>query len=86
VDDLRFDKLSDGVFKARCRNDYCGLEEILSITARRGKAEIMFSAMFSDFNLLFLGSDILEEVLKSFGEKVVEAVLGKGFKTRVLIK
>ncbi|MEM4353189.1 MAG: hypothetical protein QW470_00360 [Candidatus Caldarchaeum sp.] len=84
ADDLEFSNVADGVFKARCKNRFCRLEEVLEIFLTDKKAEVRFSAMFSDYNLLTMGSDVLEKRLKDFGNRIVERVAGrKGLKTRV---
>ncbi|MEM2236896.1 MAG: hypothetical protein QXR26_01305 [Candidatus Caldarchaeum sp.] len=84
VDDLEFSHVADGVVKARCKNRFCKLEEVLEMFVSDKKAEVRFSAMFSDYNLLTMGSDVLEKRLKDFGNRIVERVAGgKGLKTRV---
>ncbi|MEM1946321.1 MAG: hypothetical protein QXH12_01175 [Candidatus Caldarchaeum sp.] len=84
VDDLEFSQSSNGVVRARCRNRFCRLEEVVEVVMRDKAAEVKFSCMFSDYNLLFMGSDMLEKSLKDFGSKMVRMLSGgKSLKTRV---
>ncbi|MEM1943615.1 MAG: hypothetical protein QXO30_00315 [Candidatus Caldarchaeum sp.] len=84
VDDLTFAKDGDGVVKARCRNEFCRLGEVLSIKLSDNRAEVRFSAMFSTYNLLFMGSDLLEKRLELLSRRVLEAMIPrKSLKTRI---
>ncbi|MEM1937473.1 MAG: hypothetical protein QXX49_05910 [Candidatus Caldarchaeum sp.] len=84
VDDLTFVKDGEGVVKARCRNEFCRLEEVFSLKLSDKRAEIRFSKMFSTYNLLFMGSDLLEKRLELLSRRVLEVVThGKSLKTRI---
>ncbi|MCX8202137.1 MAG: hypothetical protein N3H84_08580 [Candidatus Caldarchaeum sp.] len=80
---LRLSKSND-VDVFRCANEFCGLEKIIEVSISRKGAELKFSPMFSDYNLLFMGRDALEESLKKLGERALENLgVGKGLKRRI---
>lgn len=80
---LRLSKSND-VDVFRCANEFCGLEKIVEVSISRKRVELKFSPMFSDYNLLFMGRDALEESLKRLGERALENLgVGKGLKRRI---
>lgn len=85
--DLLFVKDVGGDLRARCKNSFCRLEELFAVVLSDKMAEVRFSPMFSSFNLLFMGSDALEERLEKLVEQVVGFLSGgKTLKTRISSK
>ena len=84
LDDLRVADEVDGLIRLRCRNSYCELEEVCAVSVSEGVADVRFSRMFSEFNLLFMGRDELTKKLRRLGVKVVKGLFGgKSIKTRI---
>lgn len=84
LEDLRVVDEPGGLVRLRCRSGYCELKEVCTISVSGENADVMFSRMFSEFNLLFMGRDELEKELRVLGAKVVNGLFGeKSIKTRV---
>ncbi len=84
VDELLLSHEQPFIVKARCRNSFCKLAEVFRIVVSDKAAEVRFSAMFSDYNILTMGSDVLEKRLDELARNVIKKIIGgKGLKTRI---
>jgi hypothetical protein len=63
ADDLSFWAV-DGLLHARCRKPHCRLAKTLTVERVKDRAVIRFSKMFTDYNMLFMGRDLLEKSLE----------------------
>lgn len=71
ADDLFFWAV-DGLLHARCRKPYCRLTQTLTIEKAKDQAIIKYSKMFTDYNMLFMGRDLLEKSLEELGRRIAE--------------
>ncbi|MDJ0272720.1 MAG: hypothetical protein QXN23_06365 [Candidatus Caldarchaeum sp.] len=86
LDDLRVADEANGLIRLRCGNGYCELEEVCTVSVSGENADVRFSRMFSEYNLLFMGRDELTKKLRRLGVKVVKDLFGgKSIKTRIKI-
>ncbi len=84
VNDLLLSNEQPTVIKARCKNSFCKLAEVFRIVISNKTAEVRFSVMFGDYNVLTMGSDALEKKLEELARNVVEKVFGgKDLKTSI---
>ncbi|MEM4495571.1 MAG: hypothetical protein QXE96_07250 [Candidatus Caldarchaeum sp.] len=84
MEDLKVADELGGLVRLRCRSGYCELKEVCTVSVSGENADVRFSRMFSEFNLLFMGRDELKKELRALGVKVVKGLFGgKSIKTRV---
>jgi hypothetical protein len=69
ADDLFF-WAADGLLHARCRKPHCRLAKTLTVERVKDRAVIRFSKMFTDYNMLFMGRDLLEKSLEELGRRI----------------
>lgn len=69
VEDLFF-WAGDGLLQARCRKPHCRLAKTLTVERVKDRAVIRFSKMFTDYNMLFMGRDLLEKSLEELGRRI----------------
>jgi hypothetical protein len=55
---------------ARCRKPHCRLAKTLTVERVKDRAVIRFSKMFTDYNMLFMGRDLLEKSLEELGRRI----------------
>ena len=71
----------------RCRNNgVCRLEEICRIRLVDGGFEVLYSPMFSDWNLLSLGRERLLSELRQLAYKIVKETIREGNVLRIRVK
>jgi len=76
ADDLFF-WAEDGVLHARCRKTHCRLEKTLTLERVKDKVVVKFSKMFTDYNMLHMGRDLMEKDLEELRRQLARQVLEK---------
>ncbi len=79
----RVDSVDGFVF--RCCHEWCLLEWIVKIVKHKEVVEVVFSPMFSDWNLIHLGRDRQVRLLKELARSIA-AELGFGKSVRIRIR
>ena len=80
VEDLFF-WAGDGLLQTRCRKPNCRLAKTLTVERVKDRAVIRFSKMFTDYNMLFMGRDLLEKSLGAWTQDCKTAARAKRVKT-----
>ncbi|MDJ0269641.1 MAG: hypothetical protein NXY59_03655 [Aigarchaeota archaeon] len=87
ADDLKKVEENEGEIVFRCRNNSaCRLEEVCRIRPAEGDFEVLYSPMFSDWNLLHLGRERLLSELRRLAYKIVKETIREGNVLRIRVK
>ena len=85
---MRVDGCGGGVLVFRCCRDWCLLGEVVRVVKRdAGVVEVVFSRMFSDWNLVNLGRERRDRLLRELAFRLLDELgLARGAKVRVVGK